>query len=360
MHIPKSYVPLLRWRQGEYEALFRLGSAQKDSILPLIEVLKPDYDFEQRRPKRNLDEHLKLFGKRLDMKWNGLPALIDTSRLDPADRMADGRHPLAFIFDEARTVGAPLIPVTGLGRDVAYQTAVGAIAGADDRGAALRCSLAEALDPDFDNHIQGLLGTIGVHWTKLDIIIDLETPAFDPMPQLVNIIIAALSSATIFNACRSVTLLATSFPDTLANMTSPVQRFIRHEWILFKAVIAALPPGVRRPIFGDYGIAALTFAKGDMRFMRSSPNIRYTIDDAWIVARAKGGPRGSNLAYPVLCGLVTGSGAYLGSHFSAGSAYIANCQTGAATRGNPTTWKWVATNHHITKVLDDLSRLPLS
>jgi hypothetical protein len=28
------------------------------------------------------------------------------------------------------------------------------------------------------------------------------------------------------------------------------------------------------------------------------------------------------------------------------------------TRGNATTWKWVATNHHITKVLDDLARLP--
>ncbi|MGZ8285051.1 MAG: beta family protein [Allosphingosinicella sp.] len=358
MQLPKPYVPLLRWRQGEYEALFRLGGPQKDAILPLIEILKPDYDFELRKPKRNLDEHLKLFGKRLGIKWNSRPALIDTGRLDPAARMADSRHPLGFLFDEARAAGAPLIPVTGLGRDAAYQASVGAIAATDGRGAALRCSLAEALDPDFDKQIEALLWRIGVHWTTFDIIIDLETPAFDPMPQLVNIIIAALSGATILNACRSVTLLATSFPDTLANMAGPVQRFARHEWILFKAVVAALPLGVRRPIFGDYGIAAIAFAEGDMRFMRGSPNIRYTIDDAWIIARAKGSPPGSNQPYPALCGLVTGSGVYLGSHFSAGSEYIANCQTGAATRGNPTTWKWVATNHHITKVLDDLSKLP--
>ena len=216
MQLPKPYVPLLRWRQGEYEALFRLGGPQKDAILPLIEVLKPDYDFEQRKPKRDLNEHLKLFGKRLGIKWNGRPALIDMSRLDPADRMTDGRHPLAFIFDEARGAGVPLIPVTGLGRDTAFQKAVGAISATDGRGAALRCSLAEVLDPDFDNHVKGLLWTIGVHWTKLDIIIDLETPAFDPLPQLVNIIIVALSGPTIFNACRSATLLATSFPETLA------------------------------------------------------------------------------------------------------------------------------------------------
>ena len=358
MLLPKPYVPLLRWRQGEYEALFRLGGPQKDGILPLIEILKPDYDFELRKPKRDLDEHLKLFGKRLGIKWGGRPALIDTGRLDPAARMADGSHPLGFIFEEARAAGAPLIPVTGLGRDAAYQAAVGTIAASDQRGAALRCSLAEAFDSDFDSQIEALLWSIGVNRAKFDIIIDLETPAFDPMPQLVNIIIAALSSATIFNACRSVTLIATSFPETLANMANPVQRFSRQEWILFKSVLTALPPDVRRPIFGDYGIAAITFAEGDMRYMRGSPNIRYTIDDAWIIVRAKGGPRGSNQAYPALCGLVTGSGAYLGSHFSAGSAYIASCQTGAATRGNPTTWKWVATNHHITKVLDDLSRLP--
>lgn len=355
---PKPYIPLLRWRQGEYEALFRLGNAQKDATLPLIEILPPDYDFEQRKPKKSLDEHLKLFGRRLGVKWAGRPALIDAGRLDQGARMHDGRHPLSFIFDEARTALAPLIPLTGLSRDAAYQTAVRSIALIDGRGTALRCSLAEAFDPDFESQVAVLIQTLQVHRTEFDIIIDLETPAFDPQDQLVDIIIAALSGATIFNAARSVTLMSTSFPDSLATMTHAVQHFPRREWLLYKAVIAALPVGVRRPVFGDYGIAAINFAQGDMRFMRGSPNIRYTIDDAWIIARERGAPRGSNQAYPALCGLVTGSGAYLGAHFSAGSEYISNCQNGAVTRGNATTWKWVATNHHITKILDDLSRFP--
>lgn len=357
-YFPRPYVPLLRWRQGEYEALFRLGDPQKNATCPLIEILPPDYDFEQRKPKKNLDEHLKLFGKRLNAKWAGRPALIDAGRLDPGARLPDGRHPLSFIFDEARIVGIPLVPLTGLERDAAYQAAVRGIALIDGRGASLRCSLAEVLDPDFDRQVEALLGTLGVHWTALDIIIDLETPAFDPQDQLVAIIIAGLSQATIFNACRSTVLMATSFPDSLATMAQAMQHFPRREWLLYKAVVAVLPAGMRRPTFGDYGIAAINFAQGDMRFMRGSPNIRYTVDDGWIVARARGAPRGSNQAYPSLCGLVTGSGAYLGSHFSAGSAYIANCQTGAVTRGNATTWKWVATNHHITKVLDDLAKLP--
>jgi len=95
-----------------------------------------------------------------------------------------------------------------------------------------------------------------------------------------------------------------------------------------------------------------------MRFMRGSPNVRYAVDDAWLVARAKRTPGSSNQAYPGLCSLITGSGSYLGQTYSAGSAYIEDCRIGAATRGNPTVWKWVATNHHITKVLDDLASLP--
>jgi hypothetical protein len=354
----KPYVPLLRWRQGEYEALSRLSPAQKDRTFPLIEVLPPDYDFELRKPKKDIDEHLKLFGKRLVAKWTGRMALIDAGRLDPNVRMLDGRHPLSFIFDEARVALSRLIPVTGLNRDNAYQSAVRTIAMVDARGVALRCSLAEALDPDFDAQMSSLLFALGIGLSDLDIIIDLETPAFDPQDQLVAIIIAALSGASAFSSSRSVTLLATSFPDSLASLTNIIQHLPRREWILFKAVTSALPAHIRQPIFGDYAVAAINFAQGDMRFMRGSPNIRYAIDDAWIIARAKGAPRGSNQAYPSLCGIVTNSGHYLGAGFSAGSKYIADCQTGVATRGNSTTWKWVATNHHIAKVLDDLSKLP--
>ena len=133
---PQPYVPLLRWRQGEYEALFRLRDPQKNATLPLIEIVPPDYDFELRKPKKDLDEHLKLFGKRLGAKWKGRPAFIDAARLDPDNaRMPDGRHPLTFIFDEARTAGNPLIPLTGLDRDAAYQAAVRGTALIDGRGA---------------------------------------------------------------------------------------------------------------------------------------------------------------------------------------------------------------------------------
>ena len=52
------YVPILKWRQGEYQALLRLNDPVKDRIVPLIEVTPPDFDFETRTPTKTLDEHL--------------------------------------------------------------------------------------------------------------------------------------------------------------------------------------------------------------------------------------------------------------------------------------------------------------
>ncbi len=343
---------------GEYQALEKLGEAQKKATVPLLEILPPDYDFELRKPKKDIDEHLKSFGDKLKKKWDARSALLDAGRLEPMVRVADGRHPITFIFDEARVLGTTGTPVTTIERDAAYQQAVRMINAVDLRGAALRCTLAEALDPDFDDQVEDLLARLEIGADSLDILLDLETPAFDPHDDLVAVIVAALTSAKVFGHSRSVTLLATSFPETMTALKLSIQQVPRREWSLYKAVVAALPDTVRRPAFGDYGVAALKFAQGDMRYMRGSPNIRYAIDDAWLVAKAKRTPGSSNHAYPGLCKLIIGSGSYHGSGYSAGSAYIEGCRTGATTRGNPTVWKWVATNHHITKVLDDLARLP--
>jgi hypothetical protein len=53
------YMPVLKWRQGEYQALWRLNDAQKARIVPLIEVTPPDFDFEQWQPKKTIGEHLE-------------------------------------------------------------------------------------------------------------------------------------------------------------------------------------------------------------------------------------------------------------------------------------------------------------
>ncbi len=120
MATPNYYVPLLRWRMGEYQALEKLSDACKARTVPLIEVLPPDYDFELHQPKKHIDEQLKPFAKQIEKRWAGRPALIDAVQIPATTRMGDGRHPLTYLFDETRAVGITHVPVTGLDRGVAY------------------------------------------------------------------------------------------------------------------------------------------------------------------------------------------------------------------------------------------------
>ena len=41
------YIPILKWRQGEYLALDRLEDRVKDKVLPLIEIPPIEWDFEK-------------------------------------------------------------------------------------------------------------------------------------------------------------------------------------------------------------------------------------------------------------------------------------------------------------------------
>jgi Beta protein len=94
---PQHYVPLLRWRMGEYQALQKLDDAPKAAIVPLLEVLPPDFDFELRQPKKDVDEQLKSFGNQLKKRWGARPALLDGAQLSPETRMRDGRHPMTYL-----------------------------------------------------------------------------------------------------------------------------------------------------------------------------------------------------------------------------------------------------------------------
>ena len=49
---PTTYVPALKWRQAEYQALLRLSDGAKSRIVPFLMIPPVEYDFEEEQPKR--------------------------------------------------------------------------------------------------------------------------------------------------------------------------------------------------------------------------------------------------------------------------------------------------------------------
>ena len=351
------YVPVLKWRQGEYQALLRLSSSTAQRVAPLIEVTPPEYDFEKKRVKKTMDAQLAPFAKRLKAKWGDRPAFLDTALLPATTRMADGVHPLTFLMAAAREHGGELTPVTSLDRDLAHYNAVAAAVVQDDRGVAVRVSLDDITEPDFGQKLISLLAELEVELVDADLIIDLAAKNFEPLGDLGSLLAAVLQSEPAFSATRSLVLVGTSFPISMGEVKLPEQELPRLEWRLCKLVTSELPATFRALTFGDYTIASADIPQGDMRLLKPSATVRYTIDDAWLITKGNNVRDNGFAQYRGLCGKVVDSGKAAPVGFSPGSDYVRDCHDNIEKTGTLTTWRWVGTNHHITKVVDDLANL---
>jgi hypothetical protein len=349
------YVPILKWRQGEYQALLKLRTAQKDKVVPLLEITPPEFDFETGKPAKSLDDHLRKFGPRLETKWGTRLALVDAGLIDPAARLIGGKHPLIGLFADARSRGGQIVPVTALDRDPAYQQAVRQVHAIDERGACLRCTLDDAADDDFDANVAALCTLIGVEIEDLDLVLDLRAANFTPLDGLVTLIHTTVSNVAAFGSARSFTIASTAFPGSMASVTGPMQNWPRSEWDLYKKLIAEAPEGSRLPAFGDYAISGPDFVVLDMRLVKPSASIRYAIDGAWIIVKGPNVRDNGYGQYKGHCNTVVNAPGYLGPAFSVGSDYVKKCGAGTAKTGNLTTWRWVGTNHHLAKVVYDLA-----
>src|SRR3989339_1278062 len=98
MFTHQHYIPVLKWKQGEYQALSRLTKPIKDNLTPLIEIPPIGYDFETKTARKNIDQHLGDFGRRLKTKWQNRRCFVDTKYISASTRMADESHFIERIF----------------------------------------------------------------------------------------------------------------------------------------------------------------------------------------------------------------------------------------------------------------------
>ena len=114
----------LKGLKGEYDALSVTPAPVKARITPLIEIPPIPWDFEDSQPAKTIDQHLQKVTDNIKKGWGaGSPAFLDLVWIAGTERMADGAHPLSYVFQAADRVGLQLIPVTDLARDDDHQRA---------------------------------------------------------------------------------------------------------------------------------------------------------------------------------------------------------------------------------------------
>ncbi len=350
------YVPVLKWRMGEYQALMRLEESVKDWVTPLFEIPTEGWNFETEAPLRSLDDHLASFGDKLFSKWGTRTCFVDSPYLDGASVLSNGVHHVQHIFQQTWQAGCAAIPVIGLQRHPAYLAAVQSIAGAILSGVCIRLE-GDDFGPALQPALHALISALAVPVQSIDLVIDLQASMAASAPMQASMWSTCLSQVSAAS-WRSLTVVGTSFPMVLgAAQYRPHGRTPRNEWLAYKQLLQALPVSARKPTYGDYATSSPNTGELDPRMVDPNAKIKYTVDDEWIVYVGTQIKRFGRGQYQAMCQSIIGASPsfFMGAGYSWGDAYIHGCAMGTEGTGGASTWPSVATNHHVTKAVRDVA-----
>ena len=350
------YVPALRWRMAEYQALMQLAAKAKDRVVPYITIPEREFDFDSRLPRKTIHEHVYPFVARYEKKWGTRPAWIGAHASIVDGAMDDGRDILTYVFDGLRKFDAKAVPAIRLDAKSSFQNSVAAIIQQDGQGVAIAVRLEDLMKKDAFARIVAMFSSLGVDEEEVDLIVDIGQPNYEPYDAFSIALMTALRRLGDLNRFRNFVLIGTAIPETFKEVAKGQGDLTRHDWLFFQTLLSKLPSGMRRPNYGDYTIVHPEFTPVDMRMIKSAGKLVYATASAWEV-RKGGAFRDNPGQMHDHCASIIASGKFSGAGFSSGDDYIAKCAAKTMGPSNQTRWKEVAINHHITHVLGDLANL---
>jgi Beta protein len=358
---PTHYVPILKGMIGEYMAL-REFQSPKLGFTPMIDVPPLKWDFARQEPAKTVDKHIKRLAGKINKCWEPMRHIFfDLYMIPELEVMADGRHPLVYIFEVMRGKsgsrgprrhGVCAIPVTGLKRHLYYQKAVEEVVATDRRGVCLRLESQDFEDAEsLEQRITKLLSDLQVVPLDTDLVLDLKAILPSLSGPTIFAVREMIKTLPLLSHWRTFTLAASAFPMNLSQI-QPGQITVlpRTEWTMWQALVAGKSKLPRLPTFGDYGIRHPLYPEADIdpKVLKTVPNVRYTTTNDWLVLKGRNSDKeDKRMSFIDLCKIMEKRLEFCGFPFSWGDERISACANGAGTNGNPSVWTAIATSHHL-------------
>jgi len=293
--------------------------------------------------------------KTLLESWENAPFFLDLSLIDGIVPSICGvGHPLVHIAERARIFRLFLIPVTGLNRKAAYQSAVSRVVQLDRRGACLRLVASETARPSFARAVETVLGDLGLEKSDVDLLLDYQTFDNDQPP-----LKALLSSIPNLCAWRTVSVASGAFPADLQKYRPGSHLIPRNDWLRWKWNYLHETTVPRQPSFPDYTIQYGQYREPPRR-CNPSASIRYTLDNDWLVMRGEGifnKKSPGRVQWTKNAILLRDRPEFYGAEFSCGDAFILKKSNEPRNHGSPEVWIRAGINHHMTVVSRQIANL---
>lgn len=352
----RHYVPILKSKQGELEAVRGLSTITKQNITPLLEVIPVPWDFQQDKPKMSLKDHLDKSAVKINKAFGcDLIFFLDMMLLNMTGSIA-GIHPLEYFFNELNKYSLKVIPTIGLAQSIDYQQAISSIAKKNENGICLRVKKEDIEDIlELNDTIDKLLDILDIGTFDCDLVLDLENIPLNISGSFLDTILDAIEYFPFLNEWRSFTLAASSFPLILDIQQDDDKLLPRHDLLLWRSIVSKKPALPRLPSFGDYAMQHPDLSDLDFRFIKSSVNLRYATDKAWLVYKGREKVRHGFGQFNDICRLLLKRKEYYGPDYSWGDEYIKRCANNEDGPGNASTWRKVGFSHHITLTAEQVA-----
>lgn len=344
------YVPILKGRAGELDALRDVQMQTRQVMFPLVEFAPKDESDDPAGVRKVCETTIDtLRGRHPD------PLQLDGGLFDLDAEVDAGLGVVGLLANMARAQMLTAQPVL---RVADPDRAVIEAAGAHDvdrRGLTIRLG-GEDLDEDpeaLDAMLQDLLNRTQTGRRDVDLLLDLGPVDGDVAvrggARLVTSLIRDLPD---IGQWRSLTVASGAFPVDLSQFTAwVVGERPRYDAQLFDRVTSKRLP--RQPDYGDYAVAhpALTLGVA----FSPPPQLRYTAAGHWLVLRGRKNDPTGNAQFQRICTIIAGRPEFAGTPVGRADARIAAGSPEGV--GNGTTWRAIGTTHHLDYVALRLTML---
>lgn len=359
----KHYVPVLRWKAAEKEALKELNDKQKEFVTPVIEIIMPQpaklkNGEREKTPEELLMESIETLKSKLPKMpeeiqkcWGKTPIFVDLSLVDISLRVEG----LKTILSVGKSLDMCLIPVINLNSSPDIQSSYVTLAKENAKGMCLRLFRSNFNQQTLAADITNFLTLYGLDPQNIDLFVDFQIADGQCLKLAdINQQIPDLSK------WRTFTMISGAFPKDLTNFTVDLHYIDRSDWSSWINQINTSELS-RKPSFGDYTIQHPIYIKPTPG-MNPSASIRYTLKDQWMIMRGEGlrGEKSKGFAqYPANAQLLSQHKDFFGANFSFGDTYIVEKGKDIKTKetGTPRTWLRAGINHHLACVISQISNL---
>jgi hypothetical protein len=352
------YLPILKAKFGEFTALSKLTPAIRKHVVPLLVIQPNEYDHQSQIKPPTMEEHLIKIGSKFKEFWPFDDTFVDTDLV--CNESADGLTCIEYLYKRLFEKGVAPVPVLSLISPDSLKAGVRSVQQKYTiDSCAFRITMNDLSSATLNDRINLLIVNQLAEVENIHLILDLAAAEFDELDDFADAIVSRLEHFPYWKKWKSFSICGSAFPKTGA-IKEEVNNIPRNEWKLFQLIKEKLDrEKFKRQInYGDYSIVAPGYIEFDPIRMGSTANIRYTIDDDYIVLKGKSLKSKGYSQYISQAIDITNADYFLGAGYSAGDAHLKECADKQIKTGTPTIWNWVGNNHHITKVVMDLFAKP--